>query len=157
ARRRASPPPGTWHEGAVRVEPGVMDLLEPCLARVPDHREFLTLDELRGRTRALVADFPGLARLETVGTSTEGRPLELRTIGPGGRPALLVGAPHPNEPIGTLTIDFLTRLLCENDALRARLDVTLFAVPVADPDGFVLNEGWFKGAFSPLRYALEFY
>jgi hypothetical protein len=41
--------------------------------------------------------------------------------------------------------------------VRARLDVTLYAVPVADPDGFVLNEGWFKGAFSPLRYALEFY
>jgi hypothetical protein len=30
-------------------------------------------------------------------------------------------------------------------------------VPVADPDGLVLNEGWFKGTFSPLRYALEFY
>src|SRR5262249_24778555 len=54
-------------------------------------------------------------------------------------------------------IDFLTRLLCENDELRARLDVTLFAIPVADPDGFVLNEGWFKGTFSPLRYALDFY
>ena len=30
-------------------------------------------------------------------------------------------------------------------------------IPVADPDGLVLNEGWFKGAFSPLRYALDFY
>src|SRR5439155_1752935 len=26
-----------------------------------------------------------------------------------------------------------------------------------DPDGLVLNEGWFKGAFSPLRYALDYY
>src|SRR5262249_45200851 len=75
----------------------------------------------------------------------------------GRRPVLLLGVPHPNEPIGTLTIDFLTRLLCEDDELRYRLDVTVFAVPVADPDGLVLNEGWFKGAFSPLRYALEFY
>jgi hypothetical protein len=65
--------------------------------------------------------------------------------------------PHPNEPIGTLTIDFLTRLFCQDDDLRTRLDVTLYAVTVADPDGFVLNEGWFKGTFSPLRYALEFY
>lgn len=79
------------------------------------------------------------------------------TVGHGRRPVLLVGVPHPNEPIGTLTIDFLTRLLCEDDALRKRLDVTLYAVTVADPDGFVLNEGWFKGTFSPLRYALEFY
>ncbi len=129
----------------------------PLLARVPDHREFFTLEELRARARALATEFPGLARLETVGASAEGRPIELLTVGHGRRPVLLVGVPHPNEPIGTLTIDFLTRLLCQDDALRARLDVTLHAIPVADPDGFVLNEGWFKGTFSPLRYALEFY
>jgi Zinc carboxypeptidase len=127
------------------------------LARVPAYTEFFTLDELRARARALVAQFPGVARLETVGGSAEERPIELLTVGHGRRPVLLVGVPHPNEPIGTLTIDFLTRLLCEDDALRARLDVTLFAIPVADPDGFVLNEGWFKDTFSPLRYALEFY
>jgi Zinc carboxypeptidase len=134
----------------------VLDLAS-VVGRVPEYREFFTLDELRARTRALVAEFPGVARLETVGASAEGRPIELLTVGHGRRPALLVGVPHPNEPIGTLTIDFLTRLLCEDDELRTRLDVTVFAVPVADPDGLVLNEGWFKGAFSPLRYALEFY
>jgi hypothetical protein len=134
----------------------VLDLA-PLLGRVPDYREFFTLDELRARTRALVAEFPGVARLETVGASAEGRPIELLTVGHGRCPVLLVGVPHPNEPIGTLTIDFLTRLLCEDDELRTRLDVTVFVVPVADPDGLALNEGWFKGAFSPLRYALEFY
>jgi hypothetical protein len=135
----------------------VLDDLSRALSRVTDYTEFFTLDELRGRARALVAEFPGVARLETVGASAENRPIELLTVGHGRRPVLLVGVPHPNEPIGTLTIDFLTRLLCEDEALRARLDVTLFAVPVADPDGLVLNEGWMKGAFSPLRYALEFY
>jgi hypothetical protein len=65
--------------------------------------------------------------------------------------------PHPNEPIGTLTLDFLCRLLCEDDRLRTSLDVTFHVIQVADPDGFVLNEGWFKGTFSPLRYALEYY
>lgn len=135
----------------------MLDDLSRALSRVPDYTEFFTLDELRGRARALVAEFPGVARLETVGASAENRPIELLTVGHGRRPVLLVGVPHPNEPIGTLTIDFLARLLCEDEALRARLDVTLFAVPVADPDGLVLNEGWMKGAFSPLRYALEFY
>ncbi len=134
-----------------------MDALAARLAGVPEHREFYTLDELRDRARTLVAEFPGVARLETVGASAEGRPIELVTVGHGRRPVLLVGVPHPNEPIGTLTIDFLTRLLCEDDGLRADLDLTLFAIPVADPDGFVLNEGWFKGGFSPLRYACEFY
>ena len=131
--------------------------LAGLLERVPDYREFLTLEELSASSRALAREFPGLARLETVGASAEGRPIELLTIGHGRIPALLVGVPHPNEPIGTLTLDFLCRLLCEDAALRARLDATLYVVKVADPDGLVLNEGWFKGGFSPLRYALHYY
>lgn len=131
--------------------------LPRLLERVPDYREFFTLEELRGRIRTLCREFPGLARLETVGESSEGRPIELLTIGHGRRPVLLVGVPHPNEPIGTLTIDAFTRLLCEDDALRIALDCTVYVVPVADPDGFALNEGWFKGAFSPARYALNYY
>lgn len=112
-------------------------MLDPgILAGVPDHQEFLGLGALGERARALAAEFPGLARLETVGRSAEGRPIELLTVGHGRRPVLLVGAPHPNEPIGTLTIDFLARALCEQDELRARLDVTLYAIPVSDPDGF---------------------
>ena len=124
---------------------------------MPDLDEFLTLEELQASSRALVSEFPSLARLETVGTSSEGRPIELLTIGHGATPVLLLGVPHPNEPIGTLTLEFLCRLLCEDDALRARLDVTLYAIKVSDPDGLVLNEGWLKGGFSPLRYALNYY
>ena len=124
---------------------------------MPEHREFLTLEELRASSHALVAEFPDVARLEDVGRSAEGRPIELLTIGDGPRSVLLVGVPHPNEPIGTLTAEFLSRLLCENAALRERLGVTLHVIKVADPDGLVLNEGWFKGTFSPLRYALNYY
>ena len=131
--------------------------LTGILAGVPEHQEFLGLGALGERARALVAEFPGQARLETVGRSAEGRPIELLSVGHGRRPVLLVGVPHPNEPIGTLTIDFLARALCERPELRDALDVTLYAIPVADPDGFALNEGWFGGTFSPLRYALEFY
>ena len=92
-----------------------------------------------------------------MGESSEGRPIELLTIGHGRRPILLVGVPHPNEPIGTLTIDALARMLCEDESLRRRLDCTVYIIPVADPDGFVLNEGWFKGTFSIARYALNYY
>ena len=85
-----------------------MDVLGASLHRVPEYREFLTFDELRARARALVGEFPGVARLETAGASAEGRPIELLTVGHGRRPVLLVGVPHPNEPIGTLTVDFLS-------------------------------------------------
>src|SRR5581483_8136186 len=101
----------------------------PLLGRLPDWREFLTLAELAASSAALAAEFP----------------------------ALVVGVPHPNEPIGTLTLEFLCRLLCEDADVRARLDATLYVIKVADPDGLVLNEGWLKGAFSPARYALHFY
>ena len=57
--------------------------LPRLLERVPDYREFFTLEELRGRIRTLCREFPGLARLETVGESSEGRPIELQTIGHG--------------------------------------------------------------------------
>jgi hypothetical protein len=130
---------------------------DDVLARVPEYRRFETWDVLRARTAGLAAEFPGLARWETVGRSSEGRPIDLLTVGRGRRRWLCVGAPHPNEPIGTLAIDFLARALCEDDALRARLDVTLHAIPVSDPDGFVLNEGWFDGEFTPLHYARHFY
>jgi hypothetical protein len=130
---------------------------DDVLARVPEYRRFETWEALRARTAGLAAEFPGLARCETVGRSSEGRPIDLLTVGHGRRRWLCVGAPHPNEPIGTLTIDFLARALCEDDALRARLDVTLQAIPVSDPDGFVLNEGWFEGDFTPLHYARHFY
>jgi Zinc carboxypeptidase len=131
--------------------------LGQLLARVPDFREFLTLEELSASSRALAAEYPGLVRLEAIGKSSEGRPIELLTIGHGRTPALFLGVPHPNEPIGTLTLEFLSRLFCEDEGVRARLDATLYVIKVADPDGFVLNEGWFKGDFSPARYALNFY
>jgi len=142
--------------GAADV-PEVLIELPRILARVPDFREFLTLEELRESSRALVEEFPGIARLETVGVSREGRPIELLTIGDGTKSALLLAVPHPNEPIGTLTLEFLGRLLCEDADLRRHLDVTLHVIKVADPDGLVLNQGWFKGAFSPARYALNYY
>jgi hypothetical protein len=92
-----------------------------------------------------------------IGASTEGRPIELLTIGHGKRTALFLGAPHPNEPIGVLTLEFLSRLLCERSDLREQLDCTFLIVKASDPDGLALNEGWFKGAFSPLKYALNYY
>jgi hypothetical protein len=129
----------------------------PLLGRVPDWREFLTLAELAASSAALAAEFPGLVHREMIGQSAEGRPIELLIIGHGRHPALLVGVPHPNEPIGTLTLEFLCRLLCEDGGVRARLDATVYVIKVADPDGLVLNEGWLKGEFSPARYALHFY
>jgi hypothetical protein len=133
-----------------------MDVYQ-LIADVPDYREFLTVQELSASSRDLARRFPKLVTLQTIGTSTEGRPIEMLTIGNGSRTALLLGTPHPNEPIGTLTLEFLTRRLCEDDDLREELDYTFLVIKCADPDGTVLNEGWFKQPFTPLTYALNYY
>ncbi len=58
------------------------------------------------------------------GGSFEGQPIELLTIGHGARTALFLKAPHRIEPIGVLTLEFLSRLLCERADLREQLDCT---------------------------------
>lgn len=127
------------------------------ISDVPAYTQFLTVAELSASSRELARRFPKLVTLQTIGTSLEGRPIELLTIGSGKRKALLLGTPHPNEPIGTLTLEFLSRRLCEDDDLREELDYTFLIIKCADPDGTILNEGWFKQPFSPLTYALNFY
>lgn len=131
--------------------------LSDILKRVPKYQEFLTIDELHQSSVRLVDEFPGLAKLQVMGASTDGRPIELLTIGHGKRTALFLGAPHPNEPIGVLTLEFLSRLLCEQSDLREQFDCTFLIVKASDPDGLALNEGWFNGPFSPLKYALNYY
>lgn len=133
-----------------------MDLSE-ILRTVPDYQEFLTPGELHQSSVRLVEEFPQVAQLQVVGASSEGQPIELLTIGNGSRAALFLGAPHPNEPIGTLTLEFLSRLLCERQDLREQFDYTFLIVKVSDPDGLSLNAGWLKGEFSPLTYALNYY
>ncbi len=132
-------------------------ILSDLLPTIPDSHEFPTLDELHHSSVQLVEEFPQLARLQVIGASTEGRPIELLTIGHGKRMALFLGAPHPNEPIGVLTLEFLSRLFCERPDLREKLDCTFLIVKASDPDGLALNEGWFKGSFSALKYALNYY
>ena len=133
-----------------------MDVYQ-LIADIPEYQEFLTVQELSASGRELARRYPKLVALQTIGTSLEGRPIEMLTIGKGSRPALLIGTPHPNEPIGTLTLEFLTRRLCEDDDLRDELDYTFHVIKCADPDGTVLNEGWFKQPFTPLTYALNYY
>jgi zinc carboxypeptidase len=126
-------------------------------AVVPTRRELMTLDELEASTRALAERFPSAVRLEEIGRSSEGRPIEMMTIGTGKRRALLVGVPHPNEPIGTLTLETVSAVLAEQDALRDALDWTFSIIKVADPDGLRLNHGWLKPPFSLVSYALNYY
>ncbi len=123
---------------------------------IPRYESFFTVAEHRDRDRALAAEHDHL-EYDEHGESANGETLWTVTVGDGDRSALLFGAPHPNEPIGSMTIDFLLHELATNDELRASLDYEFVCLPVADPDGVRLNEGWFDGPFTLSNYAQNFY
>jgi hypothetical protein len=130
--------------------------MDGILRDVPDYREFLTVDELNSNSQEL-AEEHGHVEFFKVGESTEGETIKALRIGDGPRNALLFGFPHPNEPIGSMTLEYLSRRLAEDDGLREKLGYTWYIVKCVDPDGARLNEGWFKGEFTPLKYALNYY
>lgn len=119
--------------------------------------EFLpTWEDLRKRVRALAARSKRIS-IQQVGVSASGRPIEFVGIGTGERTALLVGAPHPNEPVGCQTILTMIELLDQNPGLLARLGFRWNFIPCVEPDGVVLNGGWLGGPLTPERYFEHFY
>jgi hypothetical protein len=124
---------------------------------IPDYSAFLTVDELTASSHQLVSDYPDLASIRVVGQTRRGDPIELLTIQGGELQAFIFGGPHPNEPIGTMTIEYLSRKLCEDDTLRNELGYTWHFIKTIDADGMRLNEGWFKGPFTPTNYARHYY
>lgn len=131
--------------------------IEEILAEVPDYKAFKTVDELKESSRQLAEDYPGVVELNVIGTSKNGEEIEALKIGDGSKKALLFACPHPNEPIGSMMLDFLSEKMAADDGLREELDVTWYIIKCIDPDGTRLNEGWFKGPFTPENYASNFY
>jgi hypothetical protein len=117
--------------------------IDQYLGRVPDFTEFPTVDELRDRLGRLAAAHPDVVRTRRIGTSRLGEPLDVLTVGDGPVDVVVIGGPHPNEPVGFLTVRTLVELLCADPALRAALGCRWHLVPCADPDGARLNEGWY--------------
>ncbi|MGC9529207.1 MAG: M14 family zinc carboxypeptidase [Candidatus Bipolaricaulaceae bacterium] len=129
---------------------------ESVLADVPDFQRFLTVDELNASTETLAGKHPDRLRVVTVGQSTAGEPIRMLRIGRGEEQLLLFACPHPNEPIGAMTLEYLARRLVEDDQLRGK-EFTWNIIKCIDPDGIRLNEGWFKGPFTVTNYARHFY
>ncbi|GAB1822670.1 M14 family zinc carboxypeptidase [Herbidospora sp. RD11066] len=134
-------------------------MLAPELTRelgtVPEYDRFATVDEVNDCLTRLAAAHRDLASIDRIGTSRLGDPLLCLTIGDGDRDIVVAAGPHPNEPIGGLTVMHLARRLCEDRALRngARWHI----VGCLDPDGTRLNEGWFAGPYTKAHYGRHFY
>ncbi|WP_214103882.1 M14 family zinc carboxypeptidase [Acrocarpospora catenulata] len=134
-------------------------MLDPALASeldsVPDYDRFATVDEVHEGLMRLAAAHPSTAVLRRIGTSRLGDPMLCLTVGDGPRDVIVAAGPHPNEPIGGLTVVHLAGRLCASPALRA--SATWHIVGCLDPDGTRLNEGWFAGPFTKAHYGRNFY
>lgn len=127
------------------------------LEKIPSYEHFLTLDELEASSRNLAENHPEVVSLFPFGKTKNGMTLNCLKIGSGSKNALMYGCPHPNEPIGTMMLEFFTRELAENKELREALDYTWYIVKAWDADGLKLNEGWLKGPYTISSYSRNFF
>ncbi|MFI7054315.1 M14 family zinc carboxypeptidase [Streptosporangium canum] len=127
------------------------------MSRVPDYTAFPTVDQMHAELDELAAAHPDLVRLRRIGTSRLGEPLRVATIGSGPHDAVIIGGPHPNEPIGSLTVSSLLRQLVEDTSLREDFGYRWHLIPCVDPDGARLNEGWYVRPGDRRAYAEHFY
>lgn len=133
------------------------DIYQKLLSNIPDYKEFLTVDEMDESSRRLASEHPDCVELFEIGSTRQGHPLLCLKIGSGARNALMFGCPHPNEPIGTIMLEYFTKNLAENKALRDELDYTWYIVKAWDADGLRLNEKWLKGPYTLYNYSRNFF
>ncbi len=122
------------------------------VSNIPDYSYFLSLEEFDSSSRALAQSHPDSVKLFSLGVSREGRDLLCLKIGNGSRNALLMGCPHPNEPIGSMMLEYLSGELASNASLRDAMPYTFYIIKVWDVDGYCRNNGWLKGPFTVTNY-----
>lgn len=122
---------------------------------VPEHERFLTVDELEAATDRQLEELPGL-RAWVCGHDSAGREMRCLEAGDAPRRALLLGHVHPEEPVGTLLLEYLLPLFAETD-ISERLGFRLSAIKVCDPEAVRLNESWFPHPYDVTEYTLNEY
>lgn len=139
--------------GAVLDAKVTRDLVEG----IPHFSGFRTVAELDESSLRLAEKYPDTVELRTIGESSEGRDITVLVIGEGDKSAFMYGFTHPNEPIGSLTIEYLASRLAASAELRKRLGYKFILAKAIDVDGARLNEGWFRGPFDLMTYAENYY
>lgn len=126
------------------------------LRSVPNLNRYCSVAELHDLAESL-RDAGGRFEVNVAGTSANGLPIHHIRCGTGAVKAFVVGFPHPNEPIGGLTVFSLLTLLKQGNRALLDADVEWHVVPCVDPDGALLNEGWSQQEFTLGNYMRNFH
>ncbi len=123
------------------------------------NRRSLTLTADNLAADAIIDRFglAGRVQVHHLGTSRAGRPIPLLSLGAGGNSALIVGAPHPNEPTGCLTVLAMLARLARQPNFAQTPGWQWHFIPAIDVDGIALNEGWFSETPNLTSYLAHFY
>jgi hypothetical protein len=104
--------------------------------RIPDAPYWITQSYLYRHLDSLPDD---LFKQRTAGTSSEGRPIRLLSLGSGPTPVLLWSQMHGDEPTATralLDIFSIVRRERDHEIIRTILSqCTLYILPMVNPDG----------------------
>lgn len=132
--------------GTYRIDVPDLDELYAPLQKLDDLGRFHTLAEVRSEVDSLAAAHPDWVKVETIGTSIEGRPIRAVRVGlqdgverPTG---IFMSMIHAREWITTeFGMAFLNKLVEAQGDLRSYLEkVTVYVIPVLNPDGFLWSQ-----------------
>jgi len=127
---------------------------DAVVTAVPQYDRYPLLDELETSTDAFAVAHPGV-EVWQAGVSRAGHPIRCLEISGGPLQALLVGVPHPEEPVGALLLEYLLPLLA--DGLAEELGFSFSVVKAGDPDAMRLNEAWFAEPYDLAGFLLRAY
>lgn len=119
--------------------------------------DFRTLEELEAGTRKLLEGGAHSVTVTRVGESWAGRPIEMISIGEGKDNALIVAVPHPNEPVGAVTVERMMALMLGPGGERERRGLRWNFIKAIDPEGLRLNQGWLKKPRTLESYFTHFF
>jgi len=119
-------------------------------ATVPEFATLPTVDELDAWIDEAAGQHPETVAVRRIGTSREGRPVRMLTVGEGDASILVCAGALPDGPAGFRTVQELVRLLREPAAPLAGIAARWHIIPCLDPDGARLNESWCE-RYAPAR------
>ncbi len=82
--------------------------------------------------------------VRVVGEDRSGEPIEMISMGDGAKSVLVIGAPHPNEPIGCIGIEWLIEQFAADALLLRRTGCRWHFIKAIEPYALKQNEAWFQ-------------
>ncbi len=124
------------------------------LKDVPNYGRFLRVNEIEDLTKK-IKNLPSIVE-QTIGRTTENKPLKMYSMGDGEKTALIIGVPHSDEPLGSLVATYYADWMSTHPEAEF-FDWRWLIIPVLEQRGMRMNEAWFDKADSLIDTAKTYF